>query len=787
MNKAMLGAIKIGASIGMLLTIFLFSILYILPGLATVTPGSTVFGQGLQVNTTNTTDDFFTNGNLVVLVANFTCSVNADCTNSTGRTAYANFTNVGGSSEVAGVLKDSGVSYAVYEFAASVGSSYSIINFQSANITANFTANDTSSVTVWTMPVLVNMSTIPGCPPAGDPLPPAVPLLNGTEVSITGGCWTNCTGNDRAEANSTGDYHLCGPTFGADSTNFTQIAESGNFSNIPLVIDIPGKAKINFTSGVNMSTQQQASAIMQFAVKNLMTAGRIGVNDTEWGGSDPTKPNLNLTARLTLYNISGLLGITTGFPQIIRVAHGADLSAGSTCSPNICSNIVWDGQNLTLTVSSFSDYGASDDINVTLASPTNFSYTNTRNVNFTFTPIWNTSDMKNCTVYGNLTGSGWVANASNTTPLVNGTINGINNTVNADGPYLWNVYCFDTGTGYDYDSTNFTVTVDTTAPTISITSPTATTYSSSSITFTYTASDAGSGISSCSYTLDGGSATSAGSSVSTTFNLGDGSHTISVTCTNGAGTSATQSVTFSVGAGGTSSPSVSSVDGTSKITFPSIAAGANKTITITKGEHGVREIEISVKNKVTSVYVNVGKLPGKPATVVHEVTGKIYHYMEINKTNIENEDIDKIKIKFVVNKSWITKNNIDESTITLNRYTTQWDKLTTTKVSETDEEITFEAESPGLSYFAISGEVPEEICIENWSCSDWSECIEGKQTRECTDANVCGTTVNKPAEEQACEVPEEKPVDYTLIIILGILIILAAGIWLYFQGLSKKK
>ncbi|MEM7827049.1 MAG: putative metal-binding motif-containing protein [Candidatus Aenigmatarchaeota archaeon] len=50
-------------------------------------------------------------------------------------------------------------------------------------------------------------------------------------------------------------------------------------------------------------------------------------------------------------------------------------------------------------------------------------------------------------------------------------------------------------------------------------------------------------------------------------------------------------------------------------------------------------------------------------------------------------------------------------------------------------------------------EIPK-TCEENWVCSDWSECLEGTQTRLCEDLNKCGTTKYKPPEYQVCE--EEK-------------------------------
>ncbi|MEO0249787.1 MAG: hypothetical protein ABIN58_09705 [candidate division WOR-3 bacterium] len=47
-------------------------------------------------------------------------------------------------------------------------------------------------------------------------------------------------------------------------------------------------------------------------------------------------------------------------------------------------------------------------------------------------------------------------------------------------------------------------------------------------------------------------------------------------------------------------------------------------------------------------------------------------------------------------------------------------------------------------------------CTGNWYCNDWSECINGVQTRACMDSNNCTTTGNKPPTERQCAV--EPPV-----------------------------
>jgi len=323
--------------------------------------------------------------------------------------------------------------------------------------------------------VLVNMSYPPGCPPSGEnvQLPPMVPLLNGTSVAVAD-CIETCTGEDRAEWNGT-HWNLCGPVFGGDTTNFTELAATGNFSNFHFVLDIPGKAKINFTQNVSMATQEQARALFEFAVKNLMSGGRIGINETEWGGTDPNRPNLTVSARLTIYNVSGRFGIAP--PHMPTISRRATYGEGSFAACGAyCSDIEWDGENFTFTVSSFSEYEISKGLGLTLNSPANYShisnssfvsYAPFRNVNFTFTPTWNaTTEVANFTLFGNFTGI-WAANATNSTPITtanNATVNGINITLDADGAYIWNVIIYDTTGSSDTNTINWTVTVDTASP-----------------------------------------------------------------------------------------------------------------------------------------------------------------------------------------------------------------------------------------------------------------------------------------------------------------------------------
>jgi len=122
------------------------------------------------------------------------------------------------------------------------------------------------------------------------------------------------------------------------------------------------------------------------------------------------------------------------------------------------------------------------------------------------------------------------------------------------------------------------------------------------------------------------------------------------------------------------------------------------------------ELAILVKNKVTSVSITVKSLNTKPVTQ-SDVSGEVIRYIKIDHKNIVNADVDKMTIKFKVEKTWLEENGFTTSEIVLNRYSnTVWNSLPTTMTSDDNTYVYYSAESPGLSYFAItaSKEVPIE-------------------------------------------------------------------------------
>lgn len=193
------------------------------------------------------------------------------------------------------------------------------------------------------------------------------------------------------------------------------------------------------------------------------------------------------------------------------------------------------------------------------------------------------------------------------------------------------------------------------------------------------------------------------------------------------------------------------------LTIPSVAAGGSAVVSIDKSEGaGFTQISISAKNDLRNVQIVVTKLDGKPASVASAApAGKLYSYVEVNETNVTQNDVSGAKISFYVEKTWLSSNNVDESTVALYRYAgSAWDKLDTSKVGEDSDGLTFEAESPGLSEFAIGGEAKSQAAAPE-----------------------------QPTAQPAPEAAAPTPASYWIVLVIVVIVVIAAAAFL----LSKKK
>ena len=138
-------------------------------------------------------------------------------------------------------------------------------------------------------------------------------------------------------------------------------------------------------------------------------------------------------------------------------------------------------------------------------------------------------------------------------------------------------------------------------------------------------------------------------------------------------------------------------------TWIKVTPGVATIMKILGDDFGVKEIIIEVNNPANNVKIDIVKLPGKPASVTKNITGKVYRYLELKKTNLNDSDIrGDVKVKFQVTQSWLLTNNLDAKNIVLKRFASDaWQDLKTTLLSTDNVYGYYEAETPGMSFFAI--------------------------------------------------------------------------------------
>lgn len=162
-------------------------------------------------------------------------------------------------------------------------------------------------------------------------------------------------------------------------------------------------------------------------------------------------------------------------------------------------------------------------------------------------------------------------------------------------------------------------------------------------------------------------------------------------------------------------------------TWDEILPGAAVTIKIDNTQIAFTEITIEVNKESSKVKVEVNKIKERPGSVRKDPPGKTYQYMEVKHENLE-ENLEKATINFRVENQWVSDNNIDKSTVTLNRYssvTEEWESLFTTFLSEDSNYAHYSADVTSLSIFSVTGK-------EKTICTPSERRCVGSDLRECS-------------------------------------------------------
>ena len=141
--------------------------------------------------------------------------------------------------------------------------------------------------------------------------------------------------------------------------------------------------------------------------------------------------------------------------------------------------------------------------------------------------------------------------------------------------------------------------------------------------------------------------------------------------------------------------------------FPVMEAG--KEVATTFKDMDVSMIALKADKDVNDVKVVIERVERTPD--MPEPSGVSYAYLDMEVENAGDAKIEG-RVEFKVANSWIVDNNIDEATVTLNRYDKDegWVVLATSKTDEDADFAYFEAETPGFSTFAVTGE--KKVVVE---------------------------------------------------------------------------
>ncbi|MEA3379073.1 MAG: PGF-pre-PGF domain-containing protein [Nanoarchaeota archaeon] len=146
-------------------------------------------------------------------------------------------------------------------------------------------------------------------------------------------------------------------------------------------------------------------------------------------------------------------------------------------------------------------------------------------------------------------------------------------------------------------------------------------------------------------------------------------------------------------------------------TWATIEVNENIKMEIHNSNIPITEIAFTSLKELSDVKIKVKEFKDKPEELV-KLSDKTYKYMEIEKENIENDDISKVEIRFKVDKSWLKENGLKSTEISLFRFEDDaWNQLKTDKVLEDEESVKYIARTDGLSYLAI-GEKIEAVAEE---------------------------------------------------------------------------
>ncbi len=266
------------------------------------------------------------------------------------------------------------------------------------------------------------------------------------------------------------------------------------------------------------------------------------------------------------------------------------------------------------------------------------------------------------------------------------------------------------------------------------------------------------------------------------------------TITISAVTTTTTTTTESGGGGGGGGGAVTAEASQSKYSGV-VNAGSTKEITYTKEELKITGITITAATQIDNAGITVKESTASKAGIaISAGEGSAYKYLEITKSLVTDEQISKAKISFKVEKSWYSNNNYDVATTVLRRKVGDaWQDLPTIKLKEDVTYYYFDAESTGLSYFAVIAKKIGAVIVppteKKAVCGD-AVCEFDETCSSCIADCACGTgkeCVDNACKEKAVVPAEKEKMSKTKLMLIGIGILIVLAIIIILLAMPKKK
>jgi PGF-pre-PGF domain-containing protein len=144
---------------------------------------------------------------------------------------------------------------------------------------------------------------------------------------------------------------------------------------------------------------------------------------------------------------------------------------------------------------------------------------------------------------------------------------------------------------------------------------------------------------------------------------------------------------------------------TAKITgiWTEIVANEKQTWNLNSNLIPIKTIEFTLKETLIDLVMSVTNLGTNSGGLVAP-PNLVYSYIKIDP-GAAYSAVTSAKIKFQIPSSWFASNSADKEKVKLYRYIgSQWYSLYTRVISTSGSTYTYEADSPGFSYFAITAE-----------------------------------------------------------------------------------